>query len=195
MYTLILTAFFLTSGCATDNDVVRKDEFQSIKSNVSEELYKTRSVTDEVKWKVAEANKKTEDLEKELAELKSSIIQNNTVIEQKLKKLHNAVVSADTKRVESSKIFNNRLNAVLDEVTRENERIMAQISKISSHKRTSSKRSSVLTSKDGIHVIQSGETLSEIASAYNTTIDELMDANDIDDPNKVRVGQELIVPE
>lgn len=45
------------------------------------------------------------------------------------------------------------------------------------------------------HTVQAGETLSEIAAAYGVTTAELMALNNITNPNQIRVGQELMLPE
>ena len=43
------------------------------------------------------------------------------------------------------------------------------------------------------YVIQSGDTLSEIAARYNTTVDELVELNGIDNPDLIYPGNEIIV--
>lgn len=45
----------------------------------------------------------------------------------------------------------------------------------------------------GIHVVRRGETLTHIAHTYGTTIEQLLTLNDIKNPNKIGVGDELIV--
>ncbi|WP_100011747.1 LysM peptidoglycan-binding domain-containing protein [Lentibacillus sediminis] len=45
-----------------------------------------------------------------------------------------------------------------------------------------------------IHVVQPGNTLSAIAATYNTTTTALIDANELDAPNNLVVGQALVVP-
>ena len=45
------------------------------------------------------------------------------------------------------------------------------------------------------HTVQSGETLSAIAKAYNVSMKALIDANNLSDPNSLRTGQTLFVPE
>ena len=42
-------------------------------------------------------------------------------------------------------------------------------------------------------IVEAGDSLSKIARQYDTTVDDLMVANDITDPNLVLVGQELVV--
>jgi micrococcal nuclease len=45
-----------------------------------------------------------------------------------------------------------------------------------------------------LHVVEAGDTLSGIAERYGTTVEALMAANAITDPNQLAVGTELIVP-
>jgi len=44
------------------------------------------------------------------------------------------------------------------------------------------------------HTVRAGETLLQIALLYDTTIDAIIDANNIDDADLIRVGQELVIP-
>ena len=46
----------------------------------------------------------------------------------------------------------------------------------------------------GTHVVQSGQTLSSIASRYGVSASSIAKANGIDDPNRVRIGQTLTIP-
>ncbi len=46
----------------------------------------------------------------------------------------------------------------------------------------------------GSHVVQSGETLSDIAADHGTTVRAIVDANGISNPNLIRAGQELAIP-
>ncbi len=50
------------------------------------------------------------------------------------------------------------------------------------------------TPKRQVHVVQPGETLLSIARQYGVTLEALLAANDIQDPNLVQVGQELVIP-
>jgi LysM repeat protein len=45
-----------------------------------------------------------------------------------------------------------------------------------------------------VHVVQSGETLGGIAQRFGVSVDELMTANNIADPNLLNVGQTLVIP-
>jgi len=42
--------------------------------------------------------------------------------------------------------------------------------------------------------VQPGDTLSSIAARYDVTVEDLVKANDIVDPNLIKVGQKLVIP-
>lgn len=45
-----------------------------------------------------------------------------------------------------------------------------------------------------VYIVQTGDTLMAIAQRYGTTVEALANANDIVNPNRIRVGQMLIIP-
>lgn len=45
------------------------------------------------------------------------------------------------------------------------------------------------------HSVKSGETLSSIAKRYQVSVSALMKANKLKDPNKITVGQKLVIPD
>jgi LysM repeat protein len=45
------------------------------------------------------------------------------------------------------------------------------------------------------HEVKPGESLSAIAAAYGVTVKVIMDNNGISEPNKLRVGQKLFIPQ
>jgi LysM repeat protein len=46
----------------------------------------------------------------------------------------------------------------------------------------------------GLYIVQPGDTLSELAIAFGTTVAEIMAANGLTDPDSLQVGQPLIIP-
>lgn len=44
------------------------------------------------------------------------------------------------------------------------------------------------------YVVQSGDTLAEIAAQYGVTVDAIVQANRLDNPDLITPGQELIIP-
>lgn len=45
-----------------------------------------------------------------------------------------------------------------------------------------------------IHVVQQGQSLYGIAQAYNTTVNDIIEANEIPDPNRLVVGKHSLFP-
>ncbi len=45
-----------------------------------------------------------------------------------------------------------------------------------------------------LHTVQSGETLNMISQQYDVSVDDIMAANDMTDPNFIGVGQQLTIP-
>ena len=79
-----------------------------------------------------------------------------------------------------------KLDIILEEVARENERLLERIN--------TGRGNSVLT-QGYEHVVRGGETLSTIAREYGVTINAIVEANAISDPNTLRVGQKLFIPQ
>ena len=49
--------------------------------------------------------------------------------------------------------------------------------------------------KREIHFVKSKETLYKIAKDHGTTVETLKEINNIEDPNTIKVGQEIVLPE
>ena len=81
---------------------------------------------------------------------------------------------------------------LIDKLSQKITQIVGSRSSSSSASRQA-KRSSSDTGYE--HEVQNGESLSAIAAAYGVTVKAIMDNNDITDPNKVRVGQKLFIPQ
>jgi hypothetical protein len=45
-----------------------------------------------------------------------------------------------------------------------------------------------------IHVVQKGEYLSKIAEQYGVTVADIVEANELENPSQLRVGQKLVIP-
>nr|WP_090893345.1 glycoside hydrolase family 18 protein [Evansella caseinilytica] len=45
-----------------------------------------------------------------------------------------------------------------------------------------------------IHIVQPGQSIFGIAQAYSTTVDDIVEANEVPDPNNLVVGQSLVIP-
>ena len=45
-----------------------------------------------------------------------------------------------------------------------------------------------------IHVVERGQSISEIAEMYQVDPDDIIELNGINNPNRIQVGQELQIP-
>jgi LysM repeat protein len=52
----------------------------------------------------------------------------------------------------------------------------------------------VAVTQGNVHVVQPGESLLSIALIYGVTVEELQEANELDNPDSIFIGQELIIP-
>lgn len=52
-----------------------------------------------------------------------------------------------------------------------------------------------VTPKEIIHIVQSGETLIAIAQRYGVSVSAILDANDILNPDQIRAGDSLVIPQ
>ena len=48
--------------------------------------------------------------------------------------------------------------------------------------------------EETIHVVKAGDTVSELAATYGVTMQAIIDANSLENPNNLSIGQELIIP-
>jgi LysM repeat protein len=46
----------------------------------------------------------------------------------------------------------------------------------------------------GLYRVQTGDTLSSLATEFGTTVEEILAANGLTDPNAIQVGQTLLIP-
>ena len=46
----------------------------------------------------------------------------------------------------------------------------------------------------GAYVVQSGDTLTSIAEEFGTTVEAIVEANNLEDPDVLAIGQELVIP-
>lgn len=77
-----------------------------------------------------------------------------------------------------------RMNVILDEVVKENKRLLDRITALESNAYTFGRT----------HEVKAGESLAGIAAKYGLTADAIAQANGISDANLIQVGQQLLIP-
>ena len=95
-----------------------------------------------------------------------------------------AAVQAQAKALEA--LLEKKTGIILEEMSREMARLRRE-SAASSRPRGNYQQGYE-------HKVQSGETLSTIAAQYSSSVEAIADANGLDNPNSISVGQTLFVP-
>jgi LysM repeat protein len=188
-------------------EMATKDEISQVQGNLSEEVLYLKRNLSQLQMELEDVSQRSqsfqqstrsnqaalasrlESLENRLVQLEekiSSIGSEWKKTESKLQQsLQNQSKEMELKRSTDLAKMDQKLNIILEEVSKENERILNDLRSI---KQIPSQGA------DGFHVVQSGESLSRIASRYGVTPSEVAKANGITNPNSIRVGQKLKIP-
>lgn len=98
-----------------------------------------------------------------------------------------AEIESLRKELEEARGTNEKKMAIiLEEIARENERILKSIRE---------GRGNAAYAQGYEHVVRTGETVSTIAREYQITVDAIVEANQLANPNSIRVGQILFIPQ
>ncbi len=181
---LFITAFFL-EGCVTD-ELARKDDVYIVRSQVNEQVIRLEDKMNMLSGEVERLSRQLERLDKRISAVSNNTVENRNKIysyEKELEKIKNQMAFI---KKDLQKEFNKKMDLVIDEVVKENQKIAEKINALSK-----------TTTYDvgSYHIVKKGETLSEIASKYNVSIEDIMAANNIENPDRLRVGQKLFIPQ
>lgn len=196
------------NGIATKNDISEvQGNLQARQTNLSEEVLGLKRDTHSLRMELNENSSDATALRKEtasnfqaFAQKLDSIERRVNALESKISKIQSdwsqyaakvdeslksqAKTNEIQRKTDLSKM-DEKLNIVLEEVSKENERILNEIR---------SMRGAPSSLTGDFHIVKSGESLSRIASLYGVSTQKLADANGITNYNSLRVGQKLKVP-
>ncbi len=217
LLSLFVLLFLCGGDLATQNDLIKqKKEFQEelkkIKNdllkrqmNLSEEILSLQNKIEEATGKISQQDyqstqqgEKINLLEENLLALKKKEFEGFASLNKNLDNLQNALLrlkekieqlfSSQEKSSLSSKEDRERIeekiNIFLEEVTKENNRIRKRIAKL--------EKTVYLVGT--YHTVKPGENLSLIAQKYKTSIEEIIKANKLENPEILSVGQRLFIP-
>jgi LysM repeat protein len=172
------------SGCLTLVDDSTMGEQRADADTLKAEVYRLRD-------QVSEMRQSLSKLEEEMQS-----IQNSRGNEAKDSKNRLDEIERSLKTVESS--HDQLKREIIDDLARKIEKLGGMTgasSGKSSGKSGSSRSEGKKTERGYEHVVKPGETLSEIATAYSVTPGIIIKANNLANPNSLRVGQKLFIPE
>ena len=217
LLSLLVLLFFCAGDLVTQNDLIeQKKEFQEelkkIKNNLlerqmnlSEEILSLQNKIEEISgnlslqdYQSTQQGKKINLLEESLLALKKKDFEEFASLNKNLDNLQNALLqlkkkieqlsSSQEKSFLSSKEDRERIekkiNIFLEEVTKENNRLRKRIAKL--------EKTVYLVGT--YHTVKPGESLSLIAQKYKVSIEEIIKANKLEDPEMLSVGQRLFIP-
>lgn len=161
-------------------------------TDLESSLVVLRSEIDSINSAIAIQNQRLADIEASLARESDTHVSDVEAINSELA----AIRAAQTKISASVDAIPQNFTKLLSE---QESQIMAQVDgKIASVRRSSSSSSSTsAVNYNGPcyeHIVEAGQTLSEIAQAYKVSQKEIMEVNNIRDPSLIRIGQKLYIP-
>ncbi len=181
-------------GCTSLN-IARQEDVAQVRSSVSEELIDVDDKINEVHGRIDELEQQLDRLarvqDQQASEL-GAVVKDTRAQLQNDSKTRLAALSSKLNKLENQQSrnrqeLNKKLNVVLEEVTSENRELRQQIRTLS--------KSMAAPNDEGYYVISKGDTLSGIAAMFGVTSQEIIEANGLSDPNKIRVGQKLYIPQ
>jgi len=177
-----------TGGLAVKQDVWEaQDEFERRQAGLSEKVLSLEGRVGALEEEVGALRFEIDRLSQQMGDMESDFSRGLESIRGGLEQLgielEGRIRDVDQSREADRAAQLERLEIVLDEVTRENEALREEIEAI---------RTSVAEGYE--HEVRRGETLATIASQYGVTVQAIAQANGISDPNRIAVGQKLIIP-
>jgi LysM repeat protein len=170
--TIILS---MAAGCVTYDTAVKETRLQEDMNVLRENITRIKGNIETVDMEYRRLNKEYQKLQEDINRTSETISKLNRNYEQ-LSKTVNQLQSA---RKKDREIIIEQLTATITEMLQKQD--------------TTARTPSSMTGYE--HQIKSGETLSEIAEAYDVTVEAIMQENNLSDPNLVRSGQILFIPE
>lgn len=119
------------------------------------------------------------------------------VLHAKVADLQSGLQQSDARRDAELAAIDTQLKAQTQEQASMRQELAAELSgKMAKILQTQAASSSASRSQSGYeHVVLAGQTLSEIAREYKVTSAAIIKANNMKNPNDLRVGQKLFIPE
>jgi len=170
---ICVPVLFLTPGCIT---LIEEQAEQNRVQNT--EIHSQRVEMEQLRSRIEWLEKSEADLLAQLAAMRSEIETIRRELSEKTAAAERSIQALDAARQADKDEITNRLAARMSEL------LNAQ-----------TQAASQQTRQGREHVVKAGETLSTIAAAYKVRVNAIAEANNISNPNSIRPGQKLLIPE
>ncbi len=190
---------FLLSGCAL-NELARKDDVAAAKTDLAEEIIAIRSENRALSDRLEATTHQIEDLTGQIKSAKKEMADSANFIQGRLQELGSSLDQAKLDQQKISTDFSGKIQVMLDEVSKENTKIHERIDKLGERKpvplrKASHSKKSERSQDDSDYTVVSGDTLAKIAKRHGISLAALMTANGIENPNDLKTGQKLVIPQ
>ncbi len=209
-YAFFFLSSFLISGCAM-NEVATKQEVTQVQGTLSEEMIVLKRNFNQIQVDLEETSHQNKNFKEDthsniqaLAGKLEALQKQINSVDQKISKIQSeqqqlqAYVqktfqdqskALQAQRNSDQATTEKKLNIILEEVSKENNRLWQEIQRSS---RTSSSSSNFANGDS--YIVQPGDSLSKIAARLGVSAQALAQANNITNPSSIRVGQKLVIP-
>ncbi len=188
----------------SNNQEASKEMLEKVTKQITDALGNTKEVADSITKKVKEAYEQEKTLKtqnevnEQVKNLVAEAIKNGAQnINEQVKKLAQKINDVNTNNQEMArKVLNQLINETKNAFYNEGYTDPSMINNVISLVVDTYKvfNQGNLQNKYSEYTIASGDTLSKIAAQYGISLDKLIEANNITDPNNISVGQVLKVP-
>ena len=120
----------------------------------------------------------------------NSLGRNDQALEANIKELSERINALDRRITELDQARQQDKKEIINKLTAQ---IATMVQKIEASNASSA--ASNYSGYGSVHVVKRGQTLSAISQAYGVKMNVLMKVNNLKNPNALREGQELIIPE
>ena len=184
---LIVGAVVLTTGMAHAQTTSVRSQIADLSQKFTELEQKYNLLKLEVENLTAENNRLKQDIA--LSKSAKSDEEIEKIVSARLEEYRKATELYVRQQQEK---FLTLLSSKIDNVAQANTGTIAQPTTATT---TTNTTFSVDFPKKGqTYIVQSGDTLSRIAQKFGSTVKDIQNANNIADPNTVRIGQKLFIP-
>lgn len=179
-FSILASLMIAGTGCRSLRGVRQRSETRE-----RSEMMMLREKVDKLSGQLADIQSQIDQLWAESRDLEET---SQKTTQQTVDKLNTRIreLEQDLDKIESAREADRK--KIIDKMTKTVSKMVADSS--------ASRSSSSNGSEYGVeHTVKPGETLSEIASAYDVELKVLIETNDLEKPDSLRAGQKIFVPE
>jgi LysM repeat protein len=178
-----------TGGLAFKQDIWdAQDDFELRQAGLSEKVLKIDGRVTALEEEIQVVSHQLEGLSQRLGGLESEFGRGLEAVRDGQQQigieLESRIREVDSGRQSDRTDLIERMGIVLEEVTRENSQLREEIEAI---------KSSLNVGVE--HTVRPGDSLARIASQYGTTVEAIVTANNLANPDRISVGQKLFIPQ